>query len=1260
MPEPSRRRRSDRRATSDSSRQGGEGRRDEIRRLEDEIERLRRENESDRAFMLRLSNALEVAERPDRVARTAIRRVGEWLRADRCHWVAVDPDRDAVTVIDARAGASPGAADRSPDARDRSTDAPWIRLLREHAHGRTIIVSDTAVDPRTRDDYAARYRPARCRAVLAVPIARANGWVGSLVAIDAVPRTWDQRAITLARVAAEYIWFAYRAASAIAAERSVRVEAEAAREDAERASSEAVTARREAERHTREETALREAIASVTVAMTVQDATQRIATGAVAATRADGAIVERIDAERGEVEIVATAGERVPSTGERSRFLGSFTQRVIERGEPELIPEIGRVEGLLPDHIKRVCADCPGAVIPLLDAGEPVGALFLVREPGHGAFRRDEIERAFTFGDLASLAFRKIHMLEESERRRTELQRITESRARLIRGFSHDVKNPLGAADGNLQLLEEGVVAGLSAEQRERVSRARRSVRSALRLIEDLTEHARAEAGEVEVDIEPMDAREASRETADEFRAQADAREIELVTDVPDEFPVVESDADRVRQILSNLLSNAVKFTPAGGRVTVRTRVRDDGDAPAPGRWVTISVEDTGPGIPESEVPRLFREFTRLEATRGERGSGIGLAISYRIAQALGGTITVRSEVGRGSIFTLWLPLERVGAERQEGTDGGGPERRRGRARDDETAGDPPAGDRPSGHDGARGGDDARDRDGRRRSPTRTEREMRGTEVRIRRIAENIREVLWMSTADGRELLYVSPAVERVWGRPVREFYDDPGLFLHTIHPEDRAEIETRTNRARVTGEFEAEYRIVRPDGGVRWIWSRSVPIPDESGGASRIVGIAEDITERRGREESQRFLVEASQVLASSLDYAETLRHVARLAVPQIADWCAVNVLDAGRIRLLAVAHTDPDREALARDVARRWPSDPDAETGVARVLRTGEAELLPEIPREVLAGMSREPEHLAVLESLGLRSAMIVPMSARGHILGALTFIAAESGRRYGRNDLALAESLAARAAIAVDNARLYEEAERASRAKTEFLAVMSHELRTPLTAVIGYADILRSGIDGPVNSAQRQRLDRIEASARHLVELIEEILAFSRMESGRESVRIETVDLAAVAREVAARVRPSAVEEGLEFRLDIPEEPVEAETDAAKVRRILLNLLTNAVRFTPEGEVVITLEATDRTATFDIRDTGLGMAPEQIEHIFEPFWQAAGALTRETGGTGLGLTVARRLARMLGGDIQVESEVGVGSTFSVRLPRHASAPA
>ncbi|MFW6202053.1 MAG: ATP-binding protein, partial [Gemmatimonadota bacterium] len=639
MPEPSRRRRSDRRAASDSSRAGSEGRGEEIRRLEAELARVRRENESDRAFILRMSKALEVSEQPDRVARTAIRRVGEWLRADRCHWLAVDPERDTVTVIDARAEADAGAADRRSDARDGSTEAPWMPLVREQADGRTIIVSDTAVDPRTRDDYATAYGPAGCRAVLAVPVTRANRWVGSLVVIDAVPRTWGQRVITLARVAAEHIWFGYRAASAIATERAVRVVAEKARAQAERARSEAETARSEAERHTREETALREAIASVTVAMTVQDATQRIAEGAVAATRADGAIVERIDAERGEVEVVATAGERAPSTGERSSFLGSFTQRVIERGEPELIPEIGRVDGLLPAHMKRLCAECPGAVIPLLDAGEPVGALFLVREPEHGAFRRDEIERAYTFGDLASLAFRKIHMLEESERRRTELQRITESRARLIRGFSHDVKNPLGAADGNLQLLEEGVLDGLSEQQRERVSRARRSVRSALRLIEDLTEHARAEAGEVDIDIEPMDAREASRETADEFRAQADAEGVELVTDVPDEFPVVESDADRVRQILSNLLSNAVKFTPAGGRVTVLTRVREDGDAPGPGRWVTVSVEDTGPGIPESDVPRLFREFTRLEATRGERGTGIGLAISYRIAQALGGTI---------------------------------------------------------------------------------------------------------------------------------------------------------------------------------------------------------------------------------------------------------------------------------------------------------------------------------------------------------------------------------------------------------------------------------------------------------------------------------------------------------------------------------------------------------------------------------------------------------------------------------------------
>ena len=238
----------------------------------------------------------------------------------------------------------------------------------------------------------------------------------------------------------------------------------------------------------------------------------------------------------------------------------------------------------------------------------------------------------------------------------TERKRIAESRVRLVRGFTHDVKNPLGAADGFLALLEDRMMGELQPRQLDAVTRARRSIQRALDLIRNVLELARAEAGQVEVHPESMSPAAAARDIVDEFRAQAGEKGLSLDLVTPDELPPIESDASRVRQILSNLVSNAVKYTPRGGRIEVAACVKSDGDAPHVGRWVAIDVCDDGPGISAEQRHRLFEEFTRFDPNAAQ-GAGIGLAISQRLAAALGGSITVRSEVGAGSTFTLWLPV---------------------------------------------------------------------------------------------------------------------------------------------------------------------------------------------------------------------------------------------------------------------------------------------------------------------------------------------------------------------------------------------------------------------------------------------------------------------------------------------------------------------------------------------------------------------------------------------------------------------------
>jgi signal transduction histidine kinase len=233
---------------------------------------------------------------------------------------------------------------------------------------------------------------------------------------------------------------------------------------------------------------------------------------------------------------------------------------------------------------------------------------------------------------------------------------------------------------------------------------------------------------------------------------------------------------------------------------------------------------------------------------------------------------------------------------------------------------------------------------------------------------------------------------------------------------------------------------------------------------------------------------------------------------------------------------------------------------------------------------------------------------------------------------------------------------EAERANNSKTDFLAVMSHELRTPLTAIMGYEELLSDGITGPVTELQRQQLGRINASARHLLGLIDEILTFARVDIGRERVRWESMSINHTLTDAAALVQPMAADKKLRFVVELLDEDQAIQTDGTKLRQMLVNLLSNGIKFTDNGEVRVGCTVDNGTLEIRIADTGVGIAAENIEDVFEPFWQAEQTATRKTGGTGLGLSVTRKLARLVGGDVTVASKMGAGTTFLLTLPMKA----
>jgi len=414
----------------------------------------------------------------------------------------------------------------------------------------------------------------------------------------------------------------------------------------------------DAVRRARSEHALRQATAALASAFTVEEMLPRMAESALEATDADGAVVERLEADSGKLCIAAAAGSLTLPPGGTAEYAGSYAELVATRGEPAIIERLDRAERPVPPQWAETCPECSALVVSLEDVGAVGGALVLLRGPERAGFRRADVDRALVFADLASLAIRKVHLLDESERGRQDLERLTESRAGLMRGFSHDLKNPLGAALGFVQLLADGTIGQPGTEQQRALERVAAAIRTALQLIDDLVELARAESGRLEITLEAVDMRNVAGELVAFYAPAAEEKRLRLATDFPTTLPVARTESKRVRQIVGNLLSNAVKYTPEGGRVEVSIRQRSsrrEGEADERGPWLALQVLDTGPGIAPQDQERIFTEFTRL-APAAATGAGLGLSISRRLARLLGGDLTVESEPGRGSNFTLWLP----------------------------------------------------------------------------------------------------------------------------------------------------------------------------------------------------------------------------------------------------------------------------------------------------------------------------------------------------------------------------------------------------------------------------------------------------------------------------------------------------------------------------------------------------------------------------------------------------------------------------
>lgn len=575
------------------------------------------------------------------------------------------------------------------------------------------------------------------------------------------------------------------------------------------------------------------------------------------------------------------------------------------------------------------------------------------------------------------------------------------------------------------------------------------------------------------------------------------------------------------------------------------------------------------------------------------------------------------------------------------------------------------------------------------------------SEARFRMVTDAAPVLIWMSGLDkGRT--YFNRGWLEFTGRTIEQ---DFGMgWTENVHPDDVGCYLDIYNRSFDRREpFFFEYRLRRHDGVYRWILAHGEPLSDSQGRFIGFIGSCIDIHERRHAEDQLSFLAEASSLLASSLEYEQTLRNVARLMVPRLADWCIVKVFnEKGSPEIVTASHVDPEQAKRVQEMIRRYPSDPDRPHTIAHVVRSGSPILIPVVTEELLDANIQDEDYRQLMRQIGCRSLMTVPFKSRDRSLGAIMMVWAESGNQYNERDLRFAQELAARASIAIENARLYGKTrqaeaelrtlnetledrvrERTSELEREvqeriraeetlervisqleernqelqdFAYVASHDLQEPLRKVHAFADLLAEDYAGVLDAEGIMYIQRIQDASTRMSSLIKNILLYSRTATGSQG--FQEIDLNDVI---------SGVLSDLEIRIQDVNGTVKVdqlptiEADPLQMRQLFQNLIGNALKFhRPDAPPIVHVTSQTRSGgtskggplcQIKVTDNGIGLDQKYAERIFMPFKRLHSS--KDYQGTGVGLAICRRIVLRHRGSIDVRSKPGEGATFIVTIP-------